>query len=95
VANYTITLSDEQEVALQYALELRNVERQANDEEEMTLEEILQERNGSDMANTLRNLDTLVTPILSNLRLLDATTLAAVLATEPSQAVKDRIQQLI
>ena len=56
--------------------------------------QVLQSIADADLANALRNLDARITPVLSNLRALDAATQALVLATDPSPATRARAAAL-
>jgi len=97
--DYTVSLTADQETALLYATELANVQRVAHKDAEgnplplLTTQEVLTTILAADLANVLRNLDSVIAPVQANLALLDANTLTKVLATVASQATKDRIQQ--
>ena len=55
-----------------------------------TKAQALQALADADLVNTLRNLDARITPVLSNLRALDAATQALIIATDPSPATRAR-----
>lgn len=105
-ANRTVSLSTEQETALLAATEQANERRGctmvscgdklATDGTPLvplTVDQALAQIVAADLANALRNLDATIAPVLDNLKALDAATLTKVLATVPSQATKDRVQQ--
>ena len=52
--------------------------------------QVLQSITDADLANALRNLDARITPVLLNLRALDAATQALIIATDPSPATRAR-----
>ena len=54
----------------------------------------LQSIADADLVNALRNLDARITPVLPNLRALDAATQALVLTTDPSPATRSRAAAL-
>ena len=102
----TVTLTTEQETALLAATEQANERRGCTmtscggktDAEgqpllPLTVEQGLAQIVSADLTNVLRNLDATITPVLDNLKALDAATLSKVLATIPSQATKARVQQ--
>lgn len=105
-ASRTVVLTMEQETALSYATEQANERRgctmlSCGDKVDLdgkplvplTVDEALAQIVGADLTNVLRNLDASITPVLENLKALDAATLTKVLATVPSKATKDRVQQ--
>ena len=105
-ASRTVVLTADQETALLAATEQAN-ERQGctmascGDKLDadgkpvlpLTVDQVLAQIVSADLANVLRNLDASVARVIDNLKALDATTLAKVLATVSSKATKDRLQQ--
>ena len=105
-ASRTVVLTADQETALLAATEQAN-ERQGctmascGDKLDadgkpvlpLTVDQVLAQIVSADLANVLRNLDATLAPVLENLKALDAATLTKVLATVPSKATKDRLQQ--
>ena len=101
----TVTLTTDQETALLAATEQANERRGCTmlscggktDAEgplvPLTVDQALAQIVSADLTNVLRNLDATITPVLDNLKALDAATLGTVLATIPSQAMKARVQQ--
>ena len=102
----TVTLTTDQETALLAATEQANERRgctmlscdgktDANGTPllPLTVEQGLTQIISADLTNVLRNLDATITPVLDNLKALDAATLSKVLVTVPSQATKARLQQ--
>ena len=59
-----------------------------------TKAQVLQSIADADLTNTLRNLDARITPVLGNLKALDAVTQARVLATVPFPALRERVEVL-
>lgn len=59
-----------------------------------TKAQVLQTIADADLINVLRNLDARITPVLANLKALDAATQALVLATDPSPATRSRAAAL-
>lgn len=109
-ASRTVVLTAEQETALLAATEQANERlgctmtscggKLALDGTPLvpvTADQALAQIVAAEMANSLRNLDATIAPVLENLRALaidaDTTLLARVLATVRSQATRDRIQQ--
>ena len=105
-APHTVTLTTEQETALLAATEQANERRgctmtSCGDKTDangtpllpLTVEQGLTQIISADLTNVLRNLDATITPVLDNLKALDAATLSKVLVTVPSQATKARLQQ--
>ena len=101
----TVTLTTDQETALLAATEQANERRGCTmlscggktDAEgplvPLTVDQALAQIVSADLTNVLRNLDATITPVIDNLKALDAATLSKVLATIPSQATKARVQQ--
>lgn len=103
----SVTLSDTQQTALAYATEQENARRVGQkdctpavppareptcvDKPPLTQAQMLAQIVAADLTNVLRNLDANITPVLENLKLLDATTLTKVLATVTSAATRQRL----
>lgn len=98
-ADHTLSLTADQETALLYALEQENAKRAQQKDADgqplpaFTPTQMLVQIVAADLTNVQRNLDAVITPVLDNLKALDATTQAKVLATVPSAATKQRVQQ--
>ena len=91
----TVTLAAEQEIVLLYATEQANA-RQAGQKDAagnplpvLTPDEVLAQIVAADLANVLRNMRVMVVPLVKQLKVLDTTNQAKILATEPSQAMRD------
>ena len=105
-ASRTVVLTADQETALLAATEQANerlgctmascgdkVDAEGKPVIPFTVDQVLVQIVSADLVNVLRNLDASVARVIDNLKALDATTLAKVLATVSSKATKDRIQQ--
>ena len=95
---HTVILTADQEVALSYATEQANAAQTGKLDADgkalppITLDAMALQILSADLANVLRNLDaSVITPVLPNLKALDAATLAKVVAGVSSAAVKARI----
>ena len=105
-ASRTVVLTADQETALLAATEQANervgctmtscgdkVDAEGKPMIPFTVDQVLVQIVSADLANVLRNMDASVARVIDNLKALDATTLAKVLATVQNKAMKDRLQQ--